>query len=163
LDAGQDEDKKSNGMVSYDDSVLDKIGQLMLIMTNLLAKRENEKDKNVYSTSHIVHGVNVPLLEFLKLAPPIFKGVNNSKLPQYFLDAVWHRCEVMGCTDHHVVILASFMLEGKVVVNWYKSKRNKKAVDSSLMSWNEFSKMFLERFSPENVRDDRSYEFKRLV
>jgi hypothetical protein len=52
----------------------------------------------------------------------------------------------MGCTDHHVVILASFMLEGKVVVNWYKSKRNKKAVDSSLMSWNEFSKMFLERF-----------------
>jgi hypothetical protein len=81
LDAGQDEDKKSNGMVSYDDSALDKIGQLMLIMTNLLAKRENEKDKNVYSTSHIVHGVNVPLLEFLKLAPPIFKGVNNSKLP----------------------------------------------------------------------------------
>jgi hypothetical protein len=69
----------------------------------------------------------------------------------------------MGCTDHYVVILASFMLEGKVVVNWYKSKRNKKAVDSSLMSWNEFSKMFLERFSPENVRDDRSYEFKRLV
>jgi len=89
----------------------------MQTLADLLAEREKEKDKNASSTSHTVHRVKVPLLEFLKLTPPTFKGVDNSEDPQQFLDAVWCRCEAMGCTDHRVVTLASFRLEGEVVVN----------------------------------------------
>jgi hypothetical protein len=104
-------------------------------LANLLIEREKEKDKNASLTSYTVHGVKMSLLEFLKLAPSTFKGVDNFEDTQQFLDAVWCRCEVMGCTDHRVVTLASFRLKGEVVVNWYESKRNEKKISSLSMAW----------------------------
>ena len=163
LDVGKNQEQESHERVSYTDSALDKIGQAMQTLADLLAERENEKDKNASSTSHTVHGVKVPLSEFLKLTPPTFKGVDNSEDPQQFLDSVWCRCEAMGCTDHRVVTLTSFRLEGEVVVKWYESKRGERAVSSPPMEWKEFSEMFLERFLPESVREARSYEFEKLV
>ena len=80
LDVGQNQEQESHCRVSYTDSALDKIGQAMQTLANLLAERE--KDKNASSTSHNVHGVKVSLSEFLKLAPPTFKGVDNSEDPQ---------------------------------------------------------------------------------
>jgi hypothetical protein len=135
----------------------------MQTLADLLAEREKEKDKNASSTSHTVHGVKVPLSEFLKLTPPTFKGVDNSEDPQQFLDSVWCRCEAMGCTDHRVVTLTSFRLEGEVVVKWYESKRGERAASSPPMAWKDFSEMFLERFLPESVREARSYKFEKLV
>jgi len=110
-----------------------------------------------------VHGVKVPLSEFLKLAPSTFKAVDNSEDPQYFLDAVWRRCEAWGCTDHRAVTLASFRLEGEVAVNWYKSKRGEMIASSPPMAWKDFFEMFLERFLRESVREARPYEFEKLV
>ena len=78
-DYGQNQEQESHCRVSYTDSALDKIGQAMQTLANLLAERE--KDKNASSTSHTVYGVKVPLSEFLKLAPPIFKEVDNSEDP----------------------------------------------------------------------------------
>ncbi|XP_073268753.1 uncharacterized protein [Populus alba] len=163
LDVGKNQEQESHDRVSYTDSALDKIGQAMQTLANLLTEKEKEKDKSASSTSHTVHGVKVPLSEFLKLAPPTFKGVDNSEDPQQFLDAVWRRCEAMGCTDHRAVTLASFRLEGEVAVNWYESKKGERAYSSPPMEWKEFSEIFLERFLPESVREARSYEFEKLV
>jgi len=163
LDVGKNQEQESHDRVSYTDSVLDKIGQAMQTLADLLAKREKEKDKNASSTSHTVHGVKVSLSEFFKLAPSTFKGVDNSEDPQHFLDAVWRRCEAMGCTDHRTVTLASFRLKGEVAVNWYKSKRGERAASSPPVAWKDFSEMFLERFLPESVREVRPYEFEKLV
>uniref|UniRef100_A0A6M2EZQ9 Retrotransposon gag domain-containing protein n=1 Tax=Populus davidiana TaxID=266767 RepID=A0A6M2EZQ9_9ROSI len=163
LDVGKNQEQESHDRVSYTDSALDKIGQAMQTLADLLTEKEKEKDKNASSTSHTLHGVKVPLAEFLKLAPPTFKGVDNSEDPQQFLDAVWRRCEAMGCTDHRAVILASFRLEGEVALNWYESKRGERAASSPPMVWKEFSEIFLERFLPESVREARSYEFEKLV
>jgi len=53
----------------------------MQTLANLLAERMKKKDKNASSTSYTMHGVKVHLLEFFKLAPPTFKGVDNSEDP----------------------------------------------------------------------------------
>jgi hypothetical protein len=50
-------------------------------LANILAKREKKKNKNASSTSYTMHGVKVPLLEFLKLALATFKGVDNYEDP----------------------------------------------------------------------------------
>ncbi|XP_073261125.1 uncharacterized protein [Populus alba] len=135
LDVGKNQEQESHDRASYTDSALDKIGQTMQTLTDLLTEKEKEKDKNASSTSHSVHGVKVPLA----------------------------KCEAMGCTDHRAVTLASFRLEGEVAVNWYESKRGERAASSPPMAWKEFSEMFLERFLPESVREARSYEFEKLV
>ena len=54
----------------------------MQTLADLLTEREKKKDKSASSTSYTVHGMKVSLSEFLKLAPPTFKGVDNSEDPQ---------------------------------------------------------------------------------
>ena len=76
-------------------------------------ERDRRRDRDVTSSSHTVQGVNVPLNDFIKLAPPTFTGMNSLEDPQRFLDDIWRRCEVLGCTDHRAVSLASFRLEGE--------------------------------------------------
>jgi hypothetical protein len=66
---------------------LDKIGQVIQTLANLLYEREKEKNKNVSSTFHTIHEMNVPLSNFLKLALPTSKGVDNFEDPYQFLDA----------------------------------------------------------------------------
>ena len=66
-------------------SALDKIGQAIQTLANLLDEKEKEKnvslDKNVSSTSHTMHEMNMPLSNFLKLALPTSKEVDNFKDP----------------------------------------------------------------------------------
>jgi len=50
----------------------------------------------------------VLLNDFMKLAPPIFTGMDNSDDPQRFLNDIWRRCEVLGCTDHRAVSSGCF-------------------------------------------------------
>lgn len=104
----------------------------MQTIVNLLGVREKKKDKNASLTSHIMLGVKVPLLKFLKLAHPTFKEVDNFKEPQQFSDAMWCRCEAMGCTNHHAMTLTSLRLEGEV--NWYEFRRSERAANSPLIS-----------------------------
>lgn len=128
-----------------------------------IREREREKNKNVSSTFHTMHKMNVPLSNFLKLALPTSKGVANFKDPYQFLDATQRRCEAMRCMDDRAVPLTSFWLEGEVVVNQYESKKSEMIVNSPPMAWKEFLMMFLKRFLSESVRDIRAYEFERLV
>jgi len=50
----------------------------------------------------------VLLNDFIKLAPPIFTGMDSSDDPQRFLNDIWRRCEALGCTDHRVVSSGCF-------------------------------------------------------
>ena len=68
-------------------SALDKIGQVIQTLANLLDEREKEKNKNVSSTFHTIHEMIVPLSNFFKLALPTSKGVDNFEDPYQFLDA----------------------------------------------------------------------------
>lgn len=81
LDVGQNKEQESHGRMPYSDSVLYKIGRVMQTLANILAEREKKKDKNASSTSYTMHGVKVPLLEFLKLAFATFKGVDKYEDP----------------------------------------------------------------------------------
>ena len=123
--------------------------------------RDRRRDRDVPSSSHTIQGVNVPLNDFMKLAPPTFTGMNSSEDPQRFLDDIWRRCEILGCTDHRAVSLASFRLEGDVAISWFESRKRARPTEAQ-WTWNEFSTMFLDRFLPQSVRDARLYEFERL-
>lgn len=137
------------------------LSQVVRTWIEFSMERDRRRDRDVPSTSHTVQGVNVPLNDFMKLAPPIFTGMDSSEDPQRFLDDIWRRCEALGCTDHRAVSLASFRLEGDVAISWFESRKRARPVEAQ-WTWKEFSSMFLDRFLPQSVRDARLYEFERL-
>ncbi|XP_034895577.1 uncharacterized protein [Populus alba] len=137
------------------------LSQVVQTWIEFTMERDRMRDRDVPSTSHTVQGVNVPLDAFMKLAPPIFTGINSSEDPQRFLDDIWRRCKALGCTDHRAVSLASFRLEGDVAISWFESRERARPVDTQ-WTWKEFSSMFLDRFLPQSIRDARLYEFERL-
>lgn len=57
---------------------MDRIGQAIQTVANLMEKRKKNRDASLQT----VHGVKVPLSKFLKLTPPTFKGVDDSDDPQ---------------------------------------------------------------------------------
>ncbi|XP_034888597.1 uncharacterized protein [Populus alba] len=65
------------------------LSQVVQTWIEFTMERDRMRDKDVPSTSHTVQGVNVPLDAFMKLAPPIFTGIDSSEDPQRFLDDIW--------------------------------------------------------------------------
>ncbi|XP_011043435.1 PREDICTED: uncharacterized protein LOC105138901 [Populus euphratica] len=123
------------------------LSQVVRTWIKFSMERDRRRDRDVTSTSHTVQGVNVSLNDFMKLAPPIFTGMDNSKDPQRFLDDIWRRCEALRCTDHRAVSLASFRLEGDVAISWFESRKRARLVEAQ-WTWKEFSSMFLDKFLP---------------
>jgi len=123
------------------------LSQVVRTCIEFTMERDRRRDKDLPSSSHTVQGVNVPLNDFMKLAPPIFTGMDSSEDPERFLDDIWRRCEALGCTDHQAVSLASFRLEGDVTISWFESRKRARPVEAQWI-WKEFSSMFLDRFFP---------------
>ena len=77
------------GVAVADPEPVTEVQQLSQVVRTLIEftiKRDRMRDRDVPSTSHTVQAVNVPLNDFMKLAPPIFTGMDSSEDPQRFLD-----------------------------------------------------------------------------
>ena len=58
------------------------LNQVMRTWIKFTMERDRRRDRDVPSTSHTFQGVNVPLNDFMKLAPPIFTGMDSSEVPR---------------------------------------------------------------------------------
>ena len=57
------------------------LSQVVRTWIEFTMERDKRRDRDVPSTSHTIQGVNVPLNEFMKLAPPIFIRMDSSEDP----------------------------------------------------------------------------------
>ena len=62
--------------------------QTIWILIKFITKRDKRKDRDIQLSSHTIQGVNMPLNDFMKLAPSTFIEMNNSEDPQRFLDDI---------------------------------------------------------------------------
>ena len=58
------------------------LSQVVRTWIEFSMERDRRRDRDVPLTSHTVQGVNVPLNDFMKLAPPIFAGMDSSEVPR---------------------------------------------------------------------------------
>ena len=57
--------------------------------------------------------------------------------------------------------LTSYQLTG-VAYKWYKSLLRSRLVSSPTLDWSEFYNAFVERFTPESLREAKAREFELL-
>ncbi|XP_070049382.1 uncharacterized protein [Nicotiana tomentosiformis] len=104
----------------------------------------------------------VSLQEFLKLKSPKFTGSDNSADPQRFLDGTLKALRALGCSSERVVELAAYKLEYMANI-WYETVLLGRPVGAAPLTWDEFSKLFMDHFLSDSLRQKYARDFERLV
>ncbi|XP_070049863.1 uncharacterized protein [Nicotiana tomentosiformis] len=105
---------------------------------------------------------DVSLQEFLKLKSPKFTGSDNPEDPQSFLDGTLKALRALGCSSERVVELATYKLED-ISNTWYETVLLGRPVGAAPLTWDEFTKLFMNHFLPDNLMQKYARDFKRLV
>ncbi|XP_070054002.1 uncharacterized protein [Nicotiana tomentosiformis] len=103
----------------------------------------------------------VSLQEFLKLKSPKFTGSDNSADPQSFLDGTLKALRALGCSSERAVELATYKLEDMANI-WYETVLLGRPVGAAPLTWDEFTKLFMNHFLPDSLMQKYASDFERL-
>ncbi|XP_070050959.1 uncharacterized protein [Nicotiana tomentosiformis] len=102
------------------------------------------------------------LLEFPKLKSPKFTCSDNSADPQSFLDGTLKALRALGCSSERSVELAAYKLKD-MANTWYETILLGRPVGAAPLTWDEFSKLFMDHFLPDSLKQKYARDFERLV
>ncbi|XP_028078921.1 uncharacterized protein LOC114280745 [Camellia sinensis] len=98
--------------------------------------------------------------EFRKQRPPKFAGVPDPKVVENWLRQIEKMLDTMSITEAaDRIALAVFELDDEAN-HWWELIKNTRGVAS--LSWNQFRKLFLNKYFPNMVRRERVKEFQNL-
>ncbi|XP_028067741.1 uncharacterized protein LOC114270443 [Camellia sinensis] len=98
--------------------------------------------------------------EFRKQRPPKFTGVPHPRVAENWLQQIENMLDTMGITeDVDRIALAIFELDDEADHWWVLIKNTR---DVANMSWNQFKELFLNKYFPSTVRQERVREFQNL-
>ncbi|XP_070056494.1 uncharacterized protein [Nicotiana tomentosiformis] len=95
-----------------------------------------------------------------RLHPLVFGGKRHED-PQDFIDRCKDRLHNMSILESYGVNFATFQLEGRARRRW-KSYILGRPVDSPLMTWDRFTRIFLDRYIPPSQREELRFQFDQL-
>lgn len=101
------------------------------------------------------------IYDFLKLKPQPFTGGHDPLEAQYWLDELNKIFEILQCTDEQKVTFAAYMLKGEAN-NWWNLARASVMAKGNPMNWEYFQEVFLGRYFPECMRQQKEREFIQL-
>ncbi|XP_033511561.1 uncharacterized protein [Nicotiana tomentosiformis] len=104
----------------------------------------------------------VSLQEFLKLKSPKFTGSDNSADPQSFLDGKLKALRALGCSSERAVELTAYKLEDMDNI-WHETILLGRTVGATPLAWDKFSKLFMDNFLPDSLKQKYARDFERLV
>ncbi|XP_035546555.1 uncharacterized protein LOC118348613 [Juglans regia] len=102
---------------------------------------------------------------FLAHRTPAFSGEENPIRARRWIQDLERTFEVCGCTEAHMVLYGSYMLQGEAA-NWWETKRPLLEMELgslAAVSWQRFKKEFDDRYFPVSVRRQKAREFNNLV
>ena len=99
--------------------------------------------------------------EFRKNKPPIFKGRYNPDGAQIWLKEIERIFRVMDCAEEQKVRLGTHMLQEEAD-DWWVSTRHVWEATGEVVTWALFSREFLRKYFPEDVRGKKEIEFLEL-
>ncbi|XP_021289808.1 uncharacterized protein LOC110420760 [Herrania umbratica] len=123
-------------------------------------KAQSHDDPYQSGIAKVAYEVVLSKVMWLRL--PQFLRFDATKDAQKFLDKMTMIYNAFSCTSTKSVQFAIFKLD-KVARWWYKMLCCDKATDATLMSWEEFSTMFLECLLPNSIRKAKGHEFETLL
>ncbi|XP_028071133.1 uncharacterized protein LOC114273529 isoform X2 [Camellia sinensis] len=99
---------------------------------------------------------------FKKLGAPSFSGSPNPMEAEAWLRRVEQIFSVMEVSDEQRVALASFMLVEEAEYWWEATQRLLTASGTGGLTWNQFTKVFNDKYFPATYRYEKEREFLRL-
>ena len=99
--------------------------------------------------------------DFVRMNQPEFLGLQTNEDPHNFLDEIKKIFEVMQVTGNDRVELASYKLKDVAHI-WYTQWKENRGENAARITWDCFSKTFLNRFFPIKLREEQAQEFMNL-
>src|SRR5262249_25847810 len=107
-------------------------------------------------------GNGEPVLDrFRRLGPPSFKGESNPDVAEGWVRAVEKIFRAIRCTEEEKVDLATFTLQDDADA-WWDSTFRTIFQHRAGITWDEFLRVFREKYFPRHVRDQKVQEFLSL-
>ncbi|XP_070057850.1 uncharacterized protein [Nicotiana tomentosiformis] len=103
------------------------------------------------------------LLNVLEALVPTQGGSSdNSANPQSFLDGELKALHALGCSSERSVDLAAYNLED-MTNTWYETVLLGRPAGATPLTWDEFTKLFVNHFLPDSLMQKYARDFERLV
>nr|KAJ0210122.1 hypothetical protein LSAT_V11C400222870 [Lactuca sativa] len=99
---------------------------------------------------------------FMNCKPPIFNGEIDPVLSSTWVMEIEGTFDTSKCADEDKVIYAATMLKGEAIHWWGMVKEVRGREAAKNMSWDEFLRIFKEKFCPRTVVKQLEEEFLRL-
>ncbi|XP_070035064.1 uncharacterized protein [Nicotiana tomentosiformis] len=96
------------------------------------------------------------------LVPTQGGSSDNSADPQSYLDGTLKALRTLGCSSERAVELVAYKLED-MANTWYETILLGRPAGAAPLTWDEFSKLFMDHFLPDSLRKKFSRDFERLV
>ncbi|XP_075103697.1 uncharacterized protein LOC142178267 [Nicotiana tabacum] len=112
--------------------------------------------------THTFRNKEVSLQEFLKLKSPKFTGSDNLVDPQSFLDGTLKALRALGCSSERAVELTTYILED-MANTWYETVLLGRPAGAASLTWDEFTKLFMNHFLPDSLVQKYLRDFERFV
>ena len=104
---------------------------------------------------------NVALVEqFRKMQPPIFKGELDPLVAEDWISSIERIFNLINCPDARKVACATFMLQHGARHWWDSTARSRP--QGHMWTWEEFKELFLKKYYPTNIRNQKEAEFLML-
>ncbi|XP_040991870.1 uncharacterized protein LOC121238868 [Juglans microcarpa x Juglans regia] len=101
--------------------------------------------------------------QFNRINPPTFDGRGDATLAEDWIQDIEEILRVINCTDEQKVLYSAFKLTGETKRWWIFERTIREAEETEIVRWVHFEQIFLERFFPTSIRDDKAMEFANLV
>nr|XP_009788926.1 PREDICTED: uncharacterized protein LOC104236654 [Nicotiana sylvestris] len=103
------------------------------------------------------------LLNVLEALMPTQGGSSDNSIdPQSFLDGTLKALCALGCSSERAVELAAYKL-ADMANTWYEIVLLGMLVGATPLTWDEFTKLFMNPFLPDNLMQKYARDFERLV
>nr|KYP72614.1 hypothetical protein KK1_005210 [Cajanus cajan] len=101
------------------------------------------------------------LSEFRKGNPLQFTGVDEPEVADQWIEEMEKIFMVMHCPEERKLVYAVYMLVGEASF-WWKDAQAMMEARGEVVNWENFKKVFLEKYFPDSARYAKEAEFLRL-
>ncbi|KAF5458598.1 hypothetical protein F2P56_022619 [Juglans regia] len=95
--------------------------------------------------------------------PPTFDGRGDATLAEDWIQDIEEILRIINCMDEQKVLFSAFKLTGEAKRWWISERTIREVEGTEIVRWLHFKQIFLERFFPMSIRDDKALEFTNLI